>query len=66
MKEWWWDEAYAKQQPMVFPDKSNGPTKPVKIVGGCPNDVCSCKGLRIHGLCPCDSQVEYKCRCLDA
>ena len=64
MSNWWEGDEWKNSKPMNFPDRSDGPTKPIKRVGPCtfPED-CKCK-QRVHvAKCDCHSDVRFECKC---
>lgn len=64
VKNWWDAPEYDVRQPMVFPRRDTGRTKPVKLVGPCSfPEACLCSGSRIHGVCPCNEHETYKIGC---
>ena len=64
MSEWWEAPEYDTRQPMVYPRRDGGRTKPVKMVGPCafPQE-CKCSGSRVHGVCPCNEHEKYEAKC---
>lgn len=63
IRKWWEDPAYDNKQPMVFPDKAKGRSKPVKVVGPCAfPEECRCSSSRVF-ICKCSEGDRYTCRC---